>query len=124
MAIKSEHLDNYILDIFSSIGFFILTIGPAAWHVYYKGLDLEDDEDGIDYEQAALDAEDKYATMLKNFFEAKQKKKQDSEGDSVESQAQPKKITFDDYERLMNGLEAQQKLELMEENNPKAIANK
>ena len=49
--------------------------------------------------------------MLKNLTDYKD--------ETVEQE--PKKVTFADYERFLDGLDAQQKLEMLEESNPKSV---
>ena len=110
VAIKSESLDSYLYDVVTSAAFFFVMIGPVCYRTYVKGLYIGEDEKPEEKKEEEPEQEDRYATMLKKL-----------QAPADEDSGEQPKVTFADYERFLDSLDAQQKLEMLEESNPKSV---
>lgn len=72
-----------------------MVIGPVLYKTYYLKEELFP-KDGYGKEAGILEVEDRAATILKQIK-------------TPEGEKEPQRITFDDYERLMQQLEADNK---------------
>lgn len=116
LALRADHLDAYTKDIFKSLLFFTLS-APFVFHkVYWKREGLFDEKAITD---EAFKLEDTAVTLLKQVKGQQattNDEQQEQEADPPTIQA----ITFSDYEKFMQKLEKERKLDQFNESNPRA----
>lgn len=112
LAISLDEVDSYLADVGKSFVLFWLLLGPAVYRTYWLKEDLlkETPQD----ETKLSDVEDSAVTILKKIKEA--------QAAGVESEVEPEKprITFEDYEKLMQQVEKDNRMEQMQAQNPRA----
>ena len=112
IAISTDSLDSYLIDVAKSFVLFFILIGPVVYKTHYLGEDLTPKSN--EEEVNILEVEDRAVTILNRIHPAGQASQAGQAGQENEAETPEEegpRVTFADYERLMQTLEEDNRVE-------------
>ena len=122
-ALPVEALDAYMIDVTKSFLMFWIIIGPAIYQSYYRKANIFENSGQTILDNKISERPDTFATLatkMKQMEQVTAKAEDTPAGDALGSEDQEGRVTFADYERLMQRLEKEKNWEEIQNQNPRA----